>query len=94
MRVHIIGPNLMCPEGYTFHVHAEGCPDVKRKRLYRWADHAWDTEHAYEMDSMQEVVEFMYDGQLSDNADDPEWSDWHAYEPDFKWFPCVKGLLP
>jgi hypothetical protein len=35
-QLHVLGPNLLgsgTPE--TFHVHAQGCPDVHRRRLRR-----------------------------------------------------------
>lgn len=88
----MIGPNLRDPDGFTFHVHAEGCKDM-RKPLYRNFEHQADIEHPIDFDSLRELVEWAYDGQLSDNADDPVWSTWEPYAEDFKVFNCAKGLL-
>ena len=38
--VHVIGPNLGDPK-HTFHVHAAGCADVKKSKLYRWLIAFW-----------------------------------------------------
>ena len=87
-HVHVIGPNLGSSTEFVFHVHAAGCADIKRKPIYRHADGVSDKP--VELGSMQEVVEYIYDGQIfSDNAGDPVWGKWEAYEPDFKWFPCL-----
>ena len=84
-KLTIVGPNLFGFED-TFHVHGAGCADLK-KRHYKGAQ-----TYTTEFDSMQELVETWYDGQLQDNADDPVWSVWSAYAEEFKVFPCVKWV--
>jgi hypothetical protein len=85
IKLTILGPNLFGFD-HTFHIHSAGCADL-RKRQYRGAQ-----QSTHDFDSLQEVVEDWYDGQLQDNADDPVWSSWEAYADEFKVFPCVKGL--
>lgn len=80
-RVTIHGPNLMVP-GPTFHVHAEGCADL-RKRLYRGADGGWTVEAT----SQQDVVEEIYQDIMAENEGDL--ASWEAYADDVRIFPCV-----
>jgi len=90
-RVQVIGPNLFGAE-HTFHVHVEGCADIARKPMYRRADGL--TDGGVDLASKQAVVEYIYSDQIfSDNEGDPVWGKWDAYEPDFKWFPCL-GEFP
>lgn len=84
-QVQVIGPNL--GGDFVFHVHKAGCADLKKAK-YRHADGSGDGPVA--LASKQAVVEYIYDGQIfSDNAGDPVWGKWDAYEPDFEWFPCL-----
>ncbi len=86
MRVLVIGPNLPDP-GETFHVHAEGCGDVKRSRLYSSPSFNFDKSHPLEYDSVEELVKDIYQDILAEGDED-----WHNYIQEFKWFSCVKDL--
>jgi hypothetical protein len=84
----IFGPNGHGPDEPPFHVHAVGCADTFRRR------YATCEYYKEDFDSLRELVESYYDGQLQDNADDPAgWGEWEAYIDEFKVFPCVKGLV-
>ena len=89
MNVTITGPNT---HGGMFHVHRTGCADLT-KRLYRvyrgFYGERYEEEHA----SRQSVVEAIYSDQIhSDNAGDPVWGHWSAYDGDFHFFPCTDKL--
>jgi hypothetical protein len=90
-KVHVLGPNLATNGGETFHVHAEGCADVHRSRIYASADHEWDRKNAYDFGSLDECVKDTYHDQIySDHAgEDPDQIS-ADYASDFKVFPCVK----
>lgn len=82
-KVAIYGPNLRSP-GPTFHVHVDGCADL-RKRLYRdYTEDAWLAE----VSSHQEVVEEIYGDHYAEN--DETWKAGDQYDQDVKVFPCVK----
>ncbi len=90
MRVHIIGPNLPDQSNGSFHVHAEGCADVKRSPLYRGPDFASDRRHTFDVASLVDIVEQTMPDQVAEEGDgfDPlSWID------DFHILPCV-GNLP
>lgn len=83
MKVHVLGPNLLgsdIPD--TFHIHAEGCADVLRSKVYRGAEMAHDRENAEEFESVLEIAEYVYDYE-----DNPA-----EYVNDFRVFPCAEGL--
>jgi hypothetical protein len=81
MRVHVMGPNL--PDtAESYHVHAAGCADVQRDRLYQGAEHRSDREATYDFVDLVELAGFVYDFE-----DDPA-----SQLSDFKVFPCAAGL--
>jgi hypothetical protein len=86
-RVTIIGPNLprpLCDKG-TFHVHAEGCADIKRYPQPR------DPDWTIEASSIATVVEDIYSDILAENdIDGPDHPAWPIYESDVHFAPCVK----
>jgi hypothetical protein len=93
MKVHIIGPNLLDQSKGSFHVHAEGCADMKRSpRVYDWrggrGEHAGDIKTPVEVESMQDIVEYCYADQL----DEGDYDGWRDLDNDFHVLPCVKGL--
>jgi hypothetical protein len=81
-QVTIIGPNLP-GNTQTFHVHAAGCADIKRSRLYHRAQQ-WTVELA----SAQEVV---YDVYPSGDFDYPP-EEWEDYLSEFRIFPCLDSF--
>lgn len=80
MKVTTIGPNGH--DGATFHVHAEGCRDIKQRKYHR------SEKYNEEIDSVREIVEGTYADQI-DESD----ADWQDYINEFEFFPCV-GELP
>lgn len=86
----ICGPNGRWRDA-TFHVHSADCADPRKYgaggRL------GGESSRAQSYDSVQEIVEDWYQDQIfSDNAGDPVWGSWEAYESDFRVFPCLQGL--
>jgi hypothetical protein len=82
-KVHVLGPNLLGSNtDETFHVHAEGCADVRRSPVYAGSDHQSDRKTAYDFASLVEVAAFVYDFE-----DDPQ-----DCIGDFKVFDCAKEL--
>jgi hypothetical protein len=83
MRIHIMGPNLFGTGTMeTFHVHAEGCADVKRAPVYQGPDHKADRDNATEFATLTEIAEYVYD--FEDNPAD--------LVGDFRVFPCASEL--
>ncbi len=87
MKVHVIGPNL-AHQNEQLHVHAEGCADVRRSRVYASPEFDHDKAHALEMRDQRAVVEYVYADQIAESGG----LDWQDYEHDFKWFACVSAL--
>jgi hypothetical protein len=84
MKVTICGPNLNDQSKGTFHVHAEGCADLKRNAQrepeYR---HGWTIEAA----SRDEVGDEIYADHIAEGSMRPgEGAD------DCHFFPCCDGL--
>lgn len=89
MNVTITGPN---PHGGMFHVHKTGCADLN-KRPYSLLKGKYAERYEENHNSRQSVVESMYSDQIySDNAGDPVWGHWAAYESEFHFFPCTDDL--
>ncbi len=84
MKVVVIGPNLRDPNSPDFHVHAAGCADIKKNRLYAGHEEA---NHSYDFDSVQELVKEWYLDILAETGED-----WHNYIQEFKFFGCAEGL--
>jgi hypothetical protein len=87
-QLHVLGPNLLgsgTPE--TFHVHAQGCPDVHHRRLYAGREHDWDRTHTYPAECL-DLVAAVYADILAES--DETVAD---YRHDFRLFACV-GDLP
>ena len=82
MRVHVMGPNLQSKSDETFHVHAEGCADVRRAPVYQGAEHRADRENAEEFATLLEIAAYVYD--FEDNPAD--------LIGDFLVFPCAQAL--
>lgn len=83
MRVHVMGPNLFnSGHDETFHVHREGCADVKRSPVYRGSDHKSDRENAIDFPSLVAVAEYVYDFE----------EDAASLIHDFHVFDCARDL--
>lgn len=91
--VHVIGPNLST-EGEPFHVHAEGCSDVYRSRLYSGPEFATDRTTTYEFTGLRELVAAMYSDLMTDDPSVDEDEYVTASLADFRVFPCVSALHP
>lgn len=83
VKVTIYGPNLPV-DGETFHVHAEGCADLKRGIYPTLTDHSdgWKITVTNE----QALVEAIYCDIISEA--ESTWDD-PAYRNDIRIFPCV-----
>lgn len=88
MKVHVIGPNLPDQSNGSFHVHAEGCADVKRNRDYRSPEFKTDRETTVDVADMDELVAYVYADQLAED-DSLKASD---LVNDFYVFGCAKAL--
>lgn len=86
MNLTIAGPNLST--GSTFHVHKEGCSDLKRRVVYRGAQ-MWSGEFT----SLQDIVEDVFTDHMAENDQDSPYSKWTGYTDEFDIFPCC-GPVP
>lgn len=90
MIVRVVGPNLNDQTRGTFHVHADGCADLKKYGPGRrfGGDEYGERETPLDVDTALEVVEEIYADQLDENPDvtAADWLD------DFYFAPCVKSL--
>lgn len=84
-KVEVIGPNLNS-SGETFHVHAQGCSDIKRDPKHYGYSQYRGQEWRMEVKSLTEICDDAYppDDFECESGD---------YTYDFKVFPCV-GNLP
>lgn len=80
-RVVVVGPNLPQQAKATFHVHAEGCADLGRGWIKRYAK----GERAYEFGSRHDVESFVYEFAPDENED----YTLGDYQFDFHFAPCV-----
>jgi hypothetical protein len=88
MNVCIIGPNLIDQSKGSFHVHRDGCADIRRNPIYRGEDTDWIVD----VDSVQEAVEAVYMDIIEEHEEGDGWDTWEAYESDLHFCPCCKGL--
>jgi len=88
-KLVVIGPL----DGIEFHVHTATCGD-KRKAMYKPFAAEWTVANAQEWTTLQEIVEYVYDGQLQDRDANfgPGATEWRDMAGEFKVQPCVKGL--
>lgn len=86
MRVHVLGPNLRDQSKGSFHVHAEGCADVKRSREYKGRDFDHDRRTTYEVSSLVDVAAEIYQDMIDE--DNPA----ENYVSEFYVFPCASDL--
>jgi hypothetical protein len=86
MTVRISGPNLRDQTKGSFHVHREGCADIKKAAK---SDPAFSKREAHVLDvaSAQDVAEFIYADQIAENGDSPL-----DYLSDFHFAPCTADL--
>ena len=82
IRVEVWGPNLGT-KGAAMHVHANGCADTQRRRIYTQAG----PEACWRMNagSLKDIVLDVYDPG-SFEYEEENWSD---YAGEFEVFPCV-----
>jgi hypothetical protein len=81
-RVIIVGPNLpgsLQRQG-QFHVHAEGCADLKRGAIRPYAER----EVAVEMASQEDVAEYIYSDIIAESGGEAI-----DYLDEFHFAPCV-----
>ena len=85
MRVTICGPNLRDQSKGQFHVHAEGCADLRRGAIrepeYR---HGWTIDATSREQVADEVYADIIDENPGTTAGD--------YVSDFHFFPCCADL--
>lgn len=79
-RVVIVGPNLRDQTKGSFHVHAEGCADLRRDPNVKHENQGW----VIEADTVEDVAEAVY-SDMMEESDSPA-SD---YVSDFHFAPCV-----
>jgi len=86
-RLTVVGPNLPREARATFHVHAEGCDDLRRGWIRPYAAYAgtggegWTAEY----DSLLAVEADVYDFAPAEN-EDYTLGDWQS---EFHFAPCV-----
>lgn len=80
--VVVIGPNLVDQSTGSFHVHAAGCSDIKR-REYSSREFEYDRTHPIEFGSEVEVSEYINSDFIDD--DNPA----ESFLNDIHFFPCV-----
>lgn len=90
MKLTIIGPNLPGADSGTFHVHAAGCADLKRKAIYRGM--RYETNHE-EHDTLESLVDSYYCDMMNENEEGSPWATWEAYQDEFRIFPCCNAIL-
>lgn len=85
MRVTICGPNLNDQSKGSFHVHAEGCADLRRQA-------AREPEYAngwtIEANTRDDAVLGVYDDLINSNDCEPI----ERYRDDLHFFPCCAAL--
>jgi len=86
MRVTICGPNLRDQSKGQFHVHAEGCADLRRNAsLQREPEYmnGWTIEAA----TRDEVGDHIYEDHIAEGSMEPG-----EGKHDCHFFPCVSDL--
>lgn len=92
-RLTVVGPNLPNQAKATFHVHAEGCPDLRRGWIRPYAAYAgtggegWTAEYS----SLYDLEADVYDFLQQPGGEDPDYV-LGQYQNEFHFAPCV--LLP
>ena len=81
IKVTTIGPNGIS-DG-TFHIHAEGCRDIKQRKYHR------SEKYNETITSVEQLVNDSYADIIDENPD----TTWEDYADEFKIFPCV-GDVP
>lgn len=77
MKVTIVGPNLPDQSKGSFHVHKEGCADLKRGMMVR--AERWTVE----VKELDEVVYAVYSDMIEDGEDIG------MYRDDIHFAPCM-----
>lgn len=85
MKVRVLGPNLAIQDSVTFHCHAEGCADLK-KRHYAGAE-----SDVIDVDDRVEVATFCYDPDSFDFDPDND-GELAPYIDDVQFFACCDAL--
>jgi len=80
-RLTVVGPNLPQEAKATFHVHAEGCADLRRGWIARHAGDGWTAEFSSLLDVEADVYDFAPDEDESYRLGD--------YLTEFYFAPCV-----
>lgn len=107
MKVRICGPNLHHQSRGTFHVHADGCGDLRHYGPGRREGGNWEgvDETLVDAHSVRDLVLSVYDNGILDEAvaewnyntpDSPmtleEMADSPAYADDFWLAPCCRMI--
>lgn len=87
--VTIIGPNLPDQSKGDFHVHAQGCRDIRRS-------YGGCSKYDLEVEAAIDVAEFIYEDHLHDEGIEPESEEAIAYFDmcigEFYFLPCTGNL--
>ena len=65
MKVVIVGPNLRDQSQGAFHVHAQGCGDLRRNPNLREEPH----DYVIEAETFEDVAEDVYADHMAENPD-------------------------
>lgn len=84
MKLTILGPNLLT--GATFHIHKQGCADLKRAE-YRGAQ-----SYNEDWDSLYDIAENYFADQMRENEPGTTWAEPEGYYDEFDVKPCAKDL--
>lgn len=85
MRLTILGPNI--GTGGEFHVHQEGCRDLKGRK-YAAAIHAGEVDSGEYLDARAVVLNVYPPNEFNYDAD----AEWRDYADTVQFFPCTDDL--
>jgi hypothetical protein len=90
MDVRVCGPNLRDQSQGTFHVHKDGCPDLRKYGPGKvfGGDLNGNREMLIKNASMFKVVTDVYADQIDEQPDDEVVDYLHFLVGDFYWAPC------
>jgi hypothetical protein len=94
MRVRVCGPNLNDQSKGTFHVHADGCADLKKYGPYRKYSGEVNGEAEMPVDdaTVLRVVCWTYADQINEQPEDERAQYVDNLVNDFWFAPCTDGL--
>jgi hypothetical protein len=83
----LIGPGLLDPEGFSFHVHMPDC-DARHRRIYHKQEFRDEWESPYNFTSVEDVVRVA----IGNEEIAASGKDWGEFEEQVKFFDCVPPL--